>query len=907
MKISNYLEVISLPTLFICLLLSKTAKAQTIPDNTLPEKSQVTKPQDNTTQIDGGTRTGNNLFHSFEQFSVPTGETAWFNNAMEIENIFSRITGGTISEIDGILKANGDANFFLINPAGIIFGENAALNIGGSFFASTADSINFADGSQFSATNPKSQPLLTVNIPIGLQVGGNPGTITNQSIKGLEVQPGKNLTFLGGNLNLNGGKLTAPGGRVELGSLSAPGEVELNQDGSLSFPDGLARGDISVMNDAVVDVTADGGGFIGVNARNLEMKRGLLLTGIDSGKRTLETQAGDIKINATGTVSLNGESDNNTNTTVINNNVQNEARGNGGNIELTTVNLSVTDGASIDTSLNGEGNAGDIKINATGNISLDGIGESGGQSLLSSGVAGQGNGGDITVNTKNLSISNGASINSVTGWQTLDPNTDEIERIGKGDAGNISIFATGQIVLDGLENQTLTTSIFSFVNDQGEGNAGDIEITTLNLSLLNQAQIDNSVGLDTTGNAGNIQVNTQNLSLRNGSRISNSTFGQGDAGNIDINVAEIITLDGFAEQSNNSGLFSFTDSSGSGGNIEITTKNLLLNNGAVIDSSTSGTGNAGNIKIFAADTVALDGKNRNIATNGISAIAFDNSTGNSGNIDIFAKNFSLANQSVVLVDNLGQGNGGNLTIEANSINLEQEAFISASTESGTGGNVNLKAKDLLMRDRNLISASASENANGGNVNIDADLIVAFPNRNNDITANADQGKGGTIQITTEGILGLQTRKSTPSNQTNDFDASSDAGISGEVNIDSPEVEPDQGLIKLPSKSTTTKVTQLCTADLAKNKSQFIITGRGGFATNPREDLSPDAVQVDWVTFDGRTSTDSSTLSKFPYPQPNPIVEATSWKVNQRGNVVLIANTPNNNPESFWHSPDRCKI
>ncbi len=134
--------------------------AQVIPDGT----TTTTVDIDGT--INDGNRAGGNLFHSFQEFSVPVGGSAFFNNALDIVNIFSRVTGGNISNINGLLGANGTANLFLINPAGIIFGENAQLSIGGSFFGSTADSIIFSDG-KFSAVDLDNPPLLTVNAPLG--------------------------------------------------------------------------------------------------------------------------------------------------------------------------------------------------------------------------------------------------------------------------------------------------------------------------------------------------------------------------------------------------------------------------------------------------------------------------------------------------------------------------------------------------------------------------------------------------------------------------------------------------------------------------------------------------------------------------------------------------------------------
>ena len=147
--------------------------AQVTSDDTV--NTQVTE-NGNTAEITGGETRGDNLFHSFQDFSVPTGNEASFLNANDISNIFSRVTGGDISNIDGLISANGSANLFLINPAGIIFGEGARLDIGGSFYGSSASSILFEDG-EFSATDLDNPPLLTINAPIGLGFRDEPGDI----------------------------------------------------------------------------------------------------------------------------------------------------------------------------------------------------------------------------------------------------------------------------------------------------------------------------------------------------------------------------------------------------------------------------------------------------------------------------------------------------------------------------------------------------------------------------------------------------------------------------------------------------------------------------------------------------------------------------------------------------------
>lgn len=300
--------------------------AQIIPDSTLGAESSVVTPiAPLTNQIEGGAVRGTNLFHSFEQFSVPTNGEARFNNNLTIQNIITRVTGSSASSIDGLIKANGSANLFLINPNGIIFGSNASLNIGGSFIASTANSLKFADGTQFTATVPQTTPLLTVSVPIGLQFGATPESIVNRSQAspneainslglpvGLQVQTGKTLALVGGDVLLEGGNLTAEGGRIELGSVAGNNLVSLKPTEK-----GLALSYENVHNfqniqitprtfngseiPSYVDASGEGGGEIQLQGRLIRLTNSSLMANTTGG-----VQPGNLTVTASESIELSG-------------------------------------------------------------------------------------------------------------------------------------------------------------------------------------------------------------------------------------------------------------------------------------------------------------------------------------------------------------------------------------------------------------------------------------------------------------------------------------------------------------------------------------------------------------------------------------------------------------------------
>jgi filamentous hemagglutinin family protein len=270
-------------------LAADPAIAQIIPDRTLGDRNSVVVPNAirngvSIDRIDGGAVRGSNLFHSFQQFNINLGQRVYFSNPNGITNIFSRVTGGNASNIDGTLGVLGNANLFFLNSNEIIFGSNARLDIGGSFIASTASSIKFNDGIEFSATNPQASPLLTMSVPTGLQFDNTAASIVTRSQAdnvGLQVPTGKTLALVGGNLGITGGFLTAERGRIELGSVAPTSLVTLSP-----IPQGWMLGyqgvnnfqDIKLSQLAFVDTTDrttnNGGGDIQVRGRQLSILEG---------------------------------------------------------------------------------------------------------------------------------------------------------------------------------------------------------------------------------------------------------------------------------------------------------------------------------------------------------------------------------------------------------------------------------------------------------------------------------------------------------------------------------------------------------------------------------------------------------------------------------------------------------
>jgi filamentous hemagglutinin family protein len=846
-KIISIFRRLSLSIVCLVALFPASVVAQITPDNSVPTTVEETEEN---MQINGGEREGNNLFHSFDEFSIPEGMEAIFENATDIENIFTRVTGGEVSNIDGILSTQGDANFFFINPNGIVFGDNASLNVGGSFIASTADSIQFEDGSEFSATNPESPILDLTGFPVGLGLGSNPGEITvngsgNQitpdytstpttvedSATSLSVQPGNTLALIGGNINTNGATINASEGLIELGSVNSGSVNFQSEENGFAFNfDNVANyQNITLDNQTVLNASGSGRGNISLDAANVAVQDGSLILIQNQGN----SSSGILDINATESITLAGTSPNGNVSSVIRSEATDS--GNGADLNISTQKLVLQNGGRIGAATYGDALAGNVTVNSSESVKLleNTLVNQNRQTYVVSGISsissGSGNAGNLQLTTSNLDINSGASVQSSA-------------------------------------NKT--------------GNGGDVNINAklINISGINpnpQRTIPSAIAASiNSGNAGNLTINTSQLQIKNGGSIAASNFGTGNAGQININATESINVNGqnndlsSSIRSNVTPVSSETTQerlglplipSGQGGDLNINTPSLNLNSGGQVSVANKGSGNAGILTINA-EEINLDNAGN------ITAAA---ASGNGGNINLNTDNLQINNESQITSEAGNNGDGGNITINTSNLTAKKNSNLTTSAVGGDGGNINITADTILGLD------------------------------NSDITANAVGGNGGNINITTDLIYGYQARSQTTPFE--DITASSELGIDGTVTINSPETSTEEDLILAAKKIELNEYKKLltgsCLDENRPGREQFIYSG-GGIPESPDDYFRSDDPVLDYTPIMEKPPQGIVNNTPHIWQPGEPPIQANAIEIRNGRKFLVAVNKMTEGGSSF---------
>ena len=748
-----------------------------------------------------GEQHGNNLFHSFSAFNLTSSESANFSGPANISNIISRVTGGSASSIDGAINSSiVGANLFLINPSGIIFGENASLNISGSFHASTASYLTLADGGRFDAVTPAND-MLTIAPPQAFGFLGNtPGNITvNGSL--LQLDNGQTLSLVGGDISIQDGLLFVPEGTVQLVSVASAGEVDVDVS-NVSVDQFSLFGTISITHTGNmfsrrvrhflrpvgnIDTNGDSGGTILIRGEQFVLDSGWVFADNDTGAGgVVDIQLTD-KLHAANGSIISADA---------------YGSGQGGVVKVTAPRVILETGGRLQAENNGTNRGGIIDVNASESITISGsspdtlpfsviqsgifvntisTGDGGSATVvtdqLTVGAEGiieananysGGNGGSLNITAQKVSLSDGGIIRTntlgngdagsiVLGIDNLEINTGASiasQSFGAGNAGTITITATDSVSVTGkneLNDSAIVTNAFS------TGNGGQIDITASNLTVSEDGNIQSGVGFhkivlglppataDTQAGSINLQVN--NLTIASAGQISTQSENAGQAGNISVQVNDTLSITSPVGDVQ-SGLFSTALGTGAGGNLTITTGTLEMTGGAINVSSIM-EGDAGSLSISANQVNLNSGAQLSTSVGG---------NGNGGQLSVQASGdvsidgqASDGFQSGLYSLSEGNGKGGDIYLSGATVSLTDSGIITAeSTGTGDAGSIDVTGTNLFM-DNATISTEAIQ-ADGGNIKLNVTGTILA--RNSDITAavGGGLGNGGNINIDPEFVI-----------------------------------------------------------------------------------------------------------------------------------------------------------
>jgi filamentous hemagglutinin family protein len=767
-------NLIMLKKLFILLLICNSLNAEVIIDSSLGSRANLPGPN-YLIGADLGSHKGGNLFHSFQDFNLNSLESATFSGPNSVSNIISRVTGGTPSNIDGLIRSTiPNADMYFLNPYGIMFGPNARLDVQGSFHASTAHYLRLGDGGRFDALNPNNSILTVAPIesfgflnsqvaPISIQGHGEiTQNLGNQST-GLSVLEGKTLSLIGGNIDIWMGSyfktmtindegnespeitrlpiLFAPSGGINLVSVASQGEVKLGGNFvDVSSFSNLA--DIHLTEKSPIATSGEGGGSIFIRGGQIFVDDSAIET------KTLGSKDGGVIDIRANTISL-------TNGATLNGNTESTGKGSSIYVQATESITIAGEHNDIPNNIN--------KLQRSGIYARSGIDEE----LTDDNL---GDAGAIELKAKNISFKEGAAISVSTygggkgGSITLKA-SESISVVGEGAVDATGFFATtysenvtaeaGNLLIE-AQNISVTDGAYISSSTFGKGKGGSVTLKASD-TVAFEGESSNGIGSNVSlqtqyknegaGDGGTLFIEANNILFTDGGMISSNTSGKGNAGTVTLHANNLLKQTGISKNGYGSGIYvtvSPTSTDGNAGNIFVKAQDILLNDGATLIATSFGPGKAGNVHVHATGTITIAGADKNGWKSTIASASVPEAEGiiggEGGNITVEANQLIIkAGGSIAASSIAHQGiqssRGGNITIRVqgaveiegvNPYGENEDGFgsgiyarsIGIEDNAGDAGTIMLQAGSLMIREGAVIISSTNNNAQGGNMNID---------------------------------------------------------------------------------------------------------------------------------------------------------------------------------------------
>ena len=684
-----------------------------------------------------GRQNGTNLFQSFGAFSLKQGETATFSGPNSVSNVIGRVTGGMTSSIDGRIRSTiPNANLYLINPAGVVMGPNASVDVSGSFHASSADYLRLKDGARFQATNPDASTLSAAPPEAFGFLSSSPRPVTING-SNLQFPAGGTVGLVGGPVTISNGVVVAPAGTVHIDSAAGPGEVPVDPRAGPART-AARSGSVDITNNSTIYPS---GGSVFVHGGDLSVSSSTIVTNADvPGRDGVLSLQGDRSVTirdqarvvasatgpgrgpgirlgtaAGGAVTLNSS-------TVATNA---PAAAEGGPVVINTGALTLQNGAVVVSNANGRGDGGPISVTADSTY-LDGLRTNLGSKTDGTGFADAnglptpaGTAGAVSLTGGTLSVQNRATIEAST--------------FGSGKAGTIGIAMAGNVTV------ATGSQIVSNAAAAGAANAGK------------------------GGDGGTITLNAGALTLSRGGSIASNTQDSGNAGEIALDVGGPLVIDGTGRGDFTNGVSSeaAVNVAGSAGSVRVNAASVSITNGGFVNSNTRGSGGGGSVLVSTPGALLLDGAPAGGGSTEIGASALGERSGNAGTVTVSAGTVTVQRGAAITSSTAGPGRGGSVTVNAGTLTLSQGGSITTDTfGAGNAGEIGLDVGGPLVIDgtgrgdfTNGVSSEAAVNVAGsaGSVRVNA-ASVSITNGGFVNSNTRGSSGGGSVLVSTPGAL-----------------------------------------------------------------------------------------------------------------------------------------------------------